>query len=387
MSDRTKAAIVGIGTTDYYRHGSATKTNQGLLCEAILTACADAGIDPTEIDGFTGYSEQVPPSTIAPSLGVKELRYSGFVWGGGGGGSCAAIGNAVAAIEAGYANVVVLYHAVRRVEASRVGGAGGLTATASPFTAPYGLGTPVQQFAMIVRRHMHLYGTTSEDFGRLAISQRNHALRNPRSVMKSELTLEDYLSSRMIADPFRLFDCCQENDGGAAIIVTSLERARDLRQAPAEILGVSMGGWGAWGYMLSDQNAPADYYATAGHRLIAKNLYERTGLAADDIDVAQLYDHFTGMVLLQMEDYGFCEPGGSGAFVAAGEASWPNGRIPVNTSGGNLSEVNLHGTTHLIEGVKQIRGTSTSQVENAQVCLVTGGPSPIPSSSMILGRS
>ena len=135
------------------------------------------------------------------------------------------------------------------------------------------------------------------------------------------------------------------------------------------------------------QNAPPDIYPTAGHRPIAKDLYDRTGRTADDIDVAQLYDHFTGMVLLQMEDYGFCEPGGSGAFVSAGEASWPNGRIPVNTSGGNLSEVNRHGTTHLIEGVRQIRGTSTSQVEDARTCLVTGGPSPIPSSSMVLARS
>jgi acetyl-CoA acetyltransferase len=234
---------------------------------------------------------------------------------------------------------------------------------------------------------MYEYGTAPEHLGALAISQRKHAMRNPRAMMKSELTMDDYFSSRMITDPFRLFDCTLENDGGAALIITSLGRANDLKQKPAVIAGVSQGGDGAWGNQLRDQNAPAELYATAGHGVIAKNLYAMAGIAAADVDVAQIYDHFTGMVLLQLEDYGLCGRGESGPFVTKGSTTWPDGPVPVNTHGGNLSEVNLHGTTHLIEGVRQIRGTSTSQVENAEVCLVTGGPSPLPSSSMILTRA
>jgi acetyl-CoA acetyltransferase len=240
---------------------------------------------------------------------------------------------------------------------------------------------------MIVRRHMYRYGTTEEQLGHLAITQRQHAQRNPNSMMRSELTMDDYMASRMIADPFRLFDCCQENDGGGALVITSLERARDLRQPAVAVLATSQGGTGAWGNPLTDHSAPDDVYATAGHGPIAKNLYSRAGVGPDDIKVAQLYDHFTGMVLLQLEDYGLCGKGESGPFVAAGGASWSGGRVAVNTAGGNLSEVNLHGTTHLIEGVRQIRGTSTSQVDGAELCLVTGGPSPLPSSSMILGKA
>jgi acetyl-CoA acetyltransferase len=386
MSIRGAAAIVGVGTTEYYKRGRSPFTLEQLVCKAIITACEDAGIDAREIDGFTSFSELTMPHVIAPTLGIPEMRYSAQVWGGGGGGSCAAVGNAVSAIMAGYANVVVLYHAMRRTDDKRPGGAGAL-ANASPWCLPYGLITPAQQFSMMVRRHMYEFGTTYEHLGMQAISQRSHAIRNPLSMMKSELTMDEYLAARMIADPFRLFDCTMENDGAAAMIITSAERAKDLRQQPAMIAGVSQGGRAEWGHALADQSAPPDLYSTAGHATIAKNLYAAAGLGPSDVDVAQLYDHFSGMVLLEMEDYGLCGRGESGPFVASGATTWPNGSVPVNTSGGNISEVNLHGTTHIIEAVRQIRGTSTSQVDGAEVSLVTGGPSPLPSSSMILTRS
>jgi acetyl-CoA acetyltransferase len=314
------------------------------------------------------------------------VRFAAMVWGGGGGGGCAAIANAVAAIHAGHADVVAIYHAVRRTQATRFGGEGALTRSVNPWTFPYGLMTPAQQFAMIVRRHMHEFGTRPEHLGQLAVTQRTHAATNPLALMRKPLTLDDYFASRMIADPFRLFDCCLENDGGGALIVTSAERARDLRQPPAYVLATAQGGAGAWGNPLFDQSAPPDIYPTAGHRPLAEQLYKTAGVGPDDIDVAELYDHFSGMVLLQLEDYGFCGRGESGPLVASGACTWPNGRLPINTHGGNLSEVNLHGTTHLIEGVRQVRGTAANQVEGASLCLVTAGPSPIPSSSMLLSR-
>jgi acetyl-CoA acetyltransferase len=388
MTMKNKTAIAGIGATPYYKRGTAESTLAQLACEAILAACADAGISSSEIDGFSSYSEEVLPHFLAPALGIPAMRYSSTVWGGGGGGSCAAIGNASAAIAAGFADVIVLYHAVRRTEAKRFGGEAGFARHfGDEWASPFGLMTPAQSFALIVRRHMHEYGTSQEQFGALAITQREHALRNPLAMMQKSLTMEDYLASRMITDPFRLFDCTLENDGACALIVTSAERARDLRQPPAYVAAVAQGGPTSWSNPLYDHNAAPDVYPTAGHGTIARDLYAAAGAGPDDIDVAQLYDHFSGMVLLQLEDYGFCGRGESGPFVADGGVRWAGGRIPVNTHGGNLSEVNLHGTTHLIEGVRQIRGTSTSQVVDAELCLVTGGPSPTPSSSMILSRS
>jgi acetyl-CoA acetyltransferase len=387
VTDGTGTAIVGIGTTAFYKRGTAPKSGTAMSAEAILTACADAGIDPSDIDGFTGYSEEVPPSTLAPTLGIKELKFSSYVWGGGGGGSCAAIGNAAAAIAAGDAEIVVLYHALRRTEETRFGGSGGLTRHTGIWTTPFGLLTPAQQFALMVRRHMHQHGTTEKQLGTQVIAQRQHAVTNPEALYRTPLTYDDYFASRMISEPFRLFDCCLENDGAAAIVMTSVERAKDLRQETVVVEAVAQGGIGARGQALHDQSEPTASYATAGHRPLAKRLFERAGVGPSDIDVAQIYDHFSGMVLLQLEDYGFCEVGGSGEFVESGATRFGTGALPVNTHGGNLSEVNLHGTTHLIEGVRQIRGTAANQVAGAQRCLVTGGPSPLPSSGMLLRRA
>jgi acetyl-CoA acetyltransferase len=314
------------------------------------------------------------------------------VWGGGGGGACAAIGNAAAAIVAGHCNVAAVYHGIRQPPGQRFGEVfarsptpgGTATAAGRDFIAPYGLMAPGQMFALIVRRHMHLYGTTSEHLAHVAMTQREHARRNPKAIRQDPMTMEDYFNARMISDPFRLFDYCNENDGAGALILVSAERARDLKQKPAYVMAVAQGGAGGWGNSIGHQTMPEAIYATAGHGQIASDLYAMAGVGPNDIDVAELYDHFSGMVLLQLEDYGFCDQGESGALAAAGGLRWDTGKIPVNTHGGNLSEVYLHGTTHMIEGVRQIRGTSTAQVEDAELALVTGGPSPIPSSSMIL---
>jgi len=393
MSIKDKTAIVGIGLTDYYKRGqSGVKSHLDLCLEAILKACADAGIHPHEIDGFSSYMDEMNASIVAPALGCPEVRFSNLVWGGGGGGSCAAIGAAAAAIEAGYCDTVAVYHGIRQppglrfgeVFARPPGNAGTISTASRDFVAPYGLMAPGQMFALIVRRHMHQYGTTTDHLAAVAMTQREHARRNPKALRRDPMTLDDYYNSRMISDPFRLFDYCNENDGAGAVIVVSAERAKDLKQKPAYIMAVAQGGAGGWGQSISQQTMPDDIYPTAGHGQLARDLYRMAGVGPGDIDVAELYDHFTGMVLLQLEDYGFCGKGESGPMVAEGAMRWDTGKIPTNTHGGNLSEVYLHATTHIVEGVRQIRGTSTSQVKDAELALVTGGPSPVPSSSMIL---
>jgi len=393
MTIRDKTAIVGIGLTDFYKRGqSGSKTHLHLCLEAILNACDDAGIDPSEIDGFSSYMDEMNAGIVAPALGIPEVRFSNLVWGGGGGGAAAAVGNAAAAIAAGYCDVVAVYHGIRQPTGQRFGqvfarpSTAGTTATpmGRDFIAPYGLMAPGQMFALITRRHMHQYGTTTDHLAAVAITQREHARRNPRALRRDPMTLEDYYNSRMISDPFRLFDYCNENDGAGALIVVSAERARDMKQKPAYIMGVAQGGAGGWGNALGHQTMPEDIYPTAGHGQIARDLYKMAGVGPKDIDVAELYDHFTGMVLLQLEDYGFCGKGESGPMAAEGGLRWDTGIIPTNTHGGNLSEVYFHATTHMVEGVRQIRGTSTAQVKDAEICLVTGGPSPVPSSGMIL---
>ena len=393
MSIKDKTAIVGIGLTDYYKRGqSGVKTHLDLCLEAILNACADGGIHPHEIDGFSSYMDEMNASIVAPALGCPEVRFSNLVWGGGGGGSCAAVGAAAAAIQAGYCDVVAVYHGIRQPSGQRFGevfarqptNSGTVSMASRDFIAPYGLMAPGQMFALMVRRHMHQFGTTTDHLAAVAMTQREHARRNPKALRRDPMTLDDYYNSRMISDPFRLFDYCNENDGAGCVIVVSAERAKDMKQKPAYIMGVAQGGAGGWGQSITQQTMPDDIYPTAGHGQLARDLYRMAGVGPDDIDVAELYDHFTGMVLLQLEDYGFCGKGESGPMVAEGGMRWDGGRIPTNTHGGNLSEVYLHATTHIVEGVRQIRGTSTSQVKDAEIALVTGGPSPIPSSSMII---
>ena len=233
---------------------------------------------------------------------------------------------------------------------------------------------------------MHLYGTQREHFAEIAISTRANAIRRPTALRTEPLTLDEYFDARMIADPLCLYDFCMESDGAVAVIVTSAERARDLRHPPAYVLASEHGGQGRWGQSILWMNMPDEMFASSGHRSIARRVYESAGVGPDDIDVALLYDHFSPMVLMQLEDYGFCGRGESGPFVAEGNIRWPDGRIPVNTHGGNLSEVYLIGATHIREGVEQIRGTTVNQVEGAELALVTGGPASIPTSALILGR-
>ena len=390
MKDR--ACIVGVGTTRYGKRGELFDENPiAQIREALDVALDEAGLTRRDVDGFATYSvERLDPSTLAPALGIPAVNFSSMVHGGGGGGTCGAVANAAAAVIAGQAEVVMVYKFITQPPHARFGAAYGSAQVAadpmSDFHRPFGLISPAQFFALLLRRHMHRFGTTPLHLAEVAVSTRNNAMRNPKALKREPLTVEQHQSARMIAEPFRLFDCCQETDGGAVILVTSAERAHDLRQKPVFVMAGAMGGDSLWGPGLTSQNQPEDLYVSAGHAYLAKRLYAQAGVTPDDVDVALLYDHFTGMVLLQLEDYGFCERGEAGDLVASGAIRWPDGRLPVNTHGGNLSEVYLLGMTHVIEAVRQLRGEAICQVPEAEIALVTAGPSNLPSSSLLLRR-
>ncbi len=392
MSLRDRTCIVGVGLTEYGRRGEFFGRSQVAQIRAALDeALADSGLDRREIDGLCTYAVDVnDPAVLAPALGLPGVSFSNQVFGGGGGGTCAAVANAAAAIVAGLAHAVVVFTVITQPPHQRFGAAyGSAQVAANPladFHRPFGLVSPVQLFALLFRRHMHRFGTTTRHLAEVAVATRCHASRNPKALRRDPITIADHHASRMIADPFRLLDCCQENDGGGVLLVTSAERARDLRQRPVYVMAAAQGGDARWGAGLTSQNAPDDLYTSAGHAHLARRLWGQAGVGPDDVDVALLYDHFTGMVILQLEDYGFCAPGEGGAFVEDGGIRWPDGRLPVNTHGGNLSEVYLLGITHVVEAVRQLRGTATSQVDGAEIALVTAGPSNLPSSALLLRR-
>jgi acetyl-CoA acetyltransferase len=258
------------------------------------------------------------------------------------------------------------------------------------FTMPFGMFSPPIAYAMVLQRHMHLFGTTVEQMGQVAVTTRAHAARNPRAVMGDRpMTMDDYLSSRLVSEPFRLFDCCLETDGACAVVVTTTERARDLPRPPVAVLASAQGTSRGFGHgQYTNVSMPDDDYTSAGARTVAARLWAaaaHAGVGPHDIDVAQIYDHFTGLVLLSLEDFGFCPRGEGGPFVESGVLAWPNGDLPTNTHGGSLSEAYIHGLNHVVEGVRQLRGDSTSQVSGAETCLVTSAAG-VPTSAIILGR-
>jgi acetyl-CoA acetyltransferase len=390
-SIRDQAAIIGIGQTEFSKQ--IGKTEHRVACEAIAAAIADAGLTPKDIDGVVRYDiETNTELALIYSLGIPHLRFFAGVTSGGGA-VCGTIVLAAMAVATGQANNVVCFRARNRGKRSVTGPGkfgGGRPWEKTPqlltdfyqYHIPFGLVTPAQEMALIYRRHMHEYGTTTEHFGLVAVAQRAHASRNPNAMMRTPITLADHQASRWIAEPLRLLDCCLETDGACAVVVTSAERARDARQCPAYILA----GAQAEGPIHIQM---ADYFQhwreETGGRAVAKQLYAMAGVAPADVDAAMFYDHFSPAVLLSLEDYGFCKPGESGPFVAAGNIGWPNGSLPVNTHGGSLSEAFIHGYNHILEGVRQIRGMSTSQVADAELVLVTSSNTD-PTGAILLRR-
>jgi acetyl-CoA acetyltransferase len=382
--------IVGIGQTRYTKWNEPAGSSElQLACAAILAAADDAGLPARLIDGITSFSnDSSEPPLIQATIGLAELRLSAMVWNGGGGGSCASVDLAAMAVEAGRARYVAAFRSLAQGQSGRYGLYDPGWRHAS-FIHPFGLFAPPQLLALPVRRHMHEFGTTQEQLGSFAIACRQHAARNPNAVMREKpLNMDIYLSSRIIADPLRLHDCCLETNGACAVIVTTWERSRDLPGEAVPILASIHGSSDGWSSgPLGAHNQPLDRYASVGAAQLATELYAKAGVQPSDLDVAEVYDNFTGVAMMAMEDYKLCGRGESGPFVASGAISWPNGALPVNTHGGNLSEAYTHGLNHVLEGVRQIRGTSTCQVDDAALCLVTGGPGPAPTSALILGRA
>ena len=388
MSDhpmRGRTAISGLGETKYYKRAAAPDGEFKMCLEAILLACEDAGVDPRDIDGFASYSnERSSPDRLAAALGIKEMRLSNMFWGGGGGGGSGALANAVSAIISGQCEVVVVYRSLAQGQFGRFGQGAVVNEINNDgkWTAPFGLMSPAQSFAMRVRRFMHENGVQQEALRAISMASYFHAQQNPRAVMHGrELTEEIYDQSRWIVEPFHLFDCCMENDGAAAMIVTSVERARDLKPEPAVVLAAAQGS------TPRNQAAAhnADLYATSNFQHVAKRLYEIAGVGPKDVDVAQVYENFTGGVMMSIVEHGLCAPDEVNEFFTLENFKAPDGKMPINTSGGNLAECYMHGLELIIEAAQQLRGQSPNQLENPEVALVASGPMVTPVSSCILG--
>ena len=381
---RQEAAIVGVGATPYYYRGqSEPQTLYELIGKAVVAAVADAGLAISDVDGMAFYASGFEPGLITEQLGIPELNFASTV-SAQGGGSAGILDLAAMAIETGRARTVVCIGACQQSERRYGLALANLAATPdSIWSKAAGLKGPGHTFALTTRRHMHKYGTRREALAEVVIASRAYAVTRPTALRRRLLTLDEYMAAPMLADPLCRLDFCLETDGALAFVVTSAERARDLAQRPVYIAASAHGGTRDWGRAFFWLNMPDDDLATAGSEHVARRLYARAGVTPGDIDVALLYDHFSPLVIMQLEDYGFCARGEGGPFVEGG-AIRPGGAIPVNPHGGHLSEGYVIGMTHIREAVEQLRGVAVNQVEGAQFTLVSGGPAPIPLSGAIL---
>jgi len=379
------AVVVGVGESTYYKRGGATESEFQLACIAIRRAVEDAGLTMADVDGFVSYMERNEPVRLSAALGTGDLAFTAQTFGGGGNGAGAAVTIADAAISAGYAECIVVFRSLAQGQFHRYGQTGRARRSRGngAFTVPYGLSTPAQICAMQTMRYMHDHGITQDSLAEVVLAAYAHAQRNPRAIRYgTPLTREEYHASRWIAEPLHLYDCCPENDGAAAMVLTTPERARDCAKEPVAIVAGAHGlehrdGAGAF----NERTFP-----TAHHRHVGRQLWERAGVRPDDIRVAQLYENFTGPVLMAIAEMGFCEPGELNDFVADGNIQWPNGRLPINTSGGNLGEAYIHGFGNLVEAVRQVRGDSTCQVDGVELSLSVSGPGFAPGSAVLFGK-
>ena len=383
-----RACIVGVGETAYVRAPGSGMSALGLQLQAAVRAVDDAGLSLKQIDGLMPFPGLGSAEELAANLGIESLRYAATVHMGGAA-PVASVRSAAAAVLAGAASHVLLVagwngYSGRRVRETVTSDASALPgrAIARDYYLPYGLTAPPQWYALMARRHMHEFGTTSEQLGAIAVAMRKHAQRNPQAVMRGRpLTLEEYLASPMLASPYRLFDCCLETDGAAAVVVTTTERARDLRRRPAHVLGVAA----AQPYPADEFTNRKDFLET-GLSMAAPEAFAAAEVRPADIDFAEIYDCFTFEVLQQIEEAGFCKRGEGGAFVAGGRIEL-GGELPVNTHGGLLSEAHVLGMNHIVEAVRQLRGEAGErQVDGAEVGVVTGWGDFGDGSIAILGR-
>ena len=384
-----KAAIVGLGATEFSKNSGRTELR--LAMEATLAALQDAGIDPSEVDGFSSYSvDKVPEYEIARLLGCKDVKFFSQIPHGGGA-ACAPIMHAAMAVATGVAKTVVVYRAMNERSWYRFGtGSYGFADTPIfenvnyGWYMPHGFHTPAAWVGMFAQRYMHTYGATSEDFGRVAVAVRDFAATNPNAFFyEKPITLEDHQNSRWICEPLHLLDCCQESDGAVAMVITSADRAKDLKQKPVLIKAGSQGI--ADGQQIMTSYYREDITGLPEMGVVARELYRQSGLTPDDIQTAVIYDHFTPFVLPQLEEFGFAKRGEAKDFIRAGHHA-RGGRLPINTHGGQLGEAYIHGMNGVAEGVRQVRGSSVNQVSDVENVLVTAGTG-VPTSGLILSAS
>ena len=380
-----KTAVTGIGATEFSKNSGRSELQ--LAAEAVSAALDDAGLTPADVDGMVTYTMETNPEIqVAQAVGIGELTYFTRVHYGGGA-ACATVQQAALAVASGVADVVVAYRAFnersgRRFGAGRSDWAATAEGVAMGWYSTFGFMTPAAWVAMFARRYMHTFGATSEDFGRVSVADRKHAATNPAAYFYEQpITLEDHQASKMVVDPLRLLDCCQETDGGQAFVVTSLERARDLPNPPAVIAAAAQGAG-------RDQEGMTSYYreditGLDEMALVGRQLWEQAGIGPEDIQTAVLYDHFTPFVLVQLEELGFCKRGEAKDFIADGAIEL-GGVLPLNTHGGQLGEAYLHGMNGIAEAVRQVRGNSVNQVAGVEHVVVTAGTG-VPTSGAILG--
>ncbi len=375
------AAIAGIGQTEFSKNSGRSELQ--LAAEASLAALQDAGIDPADVDGMITFT--LDPSDeigLCRCLGVKDLAYTTRIPGGGAA-SVATIYQAMAAVTSGIADVVLVWRAMNERSAYRFGQplvppSGGVVNVAGNGTGsllwcmPFGAQTPASWEALAAQRYMEAFGVTNLDLGHVSVAQRKHAATNPRAWFYGKpITLEEHQQSRWIVEPvLRLLDCCQESDGGVALVVTSLERARDLKQPAIKIQAATQS-------IPAEVEVISNYYhgdltiMPEAHG-VARRLYAKAGMRPEDMQFAMLYDAFTPQVLRQLEAFGFCPRGEAKDFVKGGNIEL-GGRLPVNTNGGLIGEAYIHGMNNITEAVRQLRGTATNQVKGAERALVSCG--------------
>lgn len=380
------AAIAGIGATEFSKDSGRSELR--LAVECVRGALDDAGLSASDVDGLVTFTmDGNAEIALARELGIPELTFFGRVHYGGGA-AAATVQQAAMAVATGAAEVVVAYRAFNERSGHRFGQVSSAAAQQvntsgvdNGYHYPAGLATPAATVAMVAQRYLHEYGATSEDFGRIAVTARAHAATNPHAWFHGKpITLADHQASRWVAEPLHLLDCCQESDGGVALVITSVERARDLPGTPAVVAAAAQGS-GPDQYIMTSYYR-ADLAALPEMGVVGRQLWRDAGRTPSDVDVAVLYDHFTPYVLMQLEELGFCARGEAKDFVADGRIGL-DGDLPLNPHGGQLGEAYIHGMNGIAEAVRQIRGTAANQVADARTVLVTAGTG-VPTSGLIL---
>ena len=369
------AAIVGIGQTEFSKQAGRSETQ--LATEAIVAALADAGLATDDVDGLVSFTiDPVEETELVRAIGTPEIGWSSRVPYGGGG-SQGVMLHAAAALAVGAADVVVAYRAIKARSGARFGAArpsdrpssSHSGTTAMQWCSPFGVLTPASWMSLNAVRYLHASGATNEDFGRAVVQMRAYAATNPNAYFHGRpITLEDHQASRWIAEPaIRLFDCCQETDGAAALVMTRADRAGHT-SAPVEYAAAATAG--LFEEEIASNHYRPDLAVMDGSVALARRLFDHAGISRDDLDVAMIYDAFSPILLMQLEGLGFCEFGEAKDFVAEGHLG-PQGSLPCNTNGGLIGEGYIHGLNLTLEAVRQLRGTAVNQISDAQTALVT----------------